>query len=309
MRNPHVSVIIPNYNHEKFLKQRIDSILNQTYNNFEVIILDDKSIDNSLSVIEQYRNNSHVSHIVLNTQNSGSPFKQWNKGFELAKGDLIWIAESDDTCEPTFLQELVNEFESDDKLVLTFCKSMVIDANGNIIEETGMKESFHTNGKIFFDDYLYRHNFITNASSVVFKKNVIPQVDMKYTTFRGSGDWVFWIEITRQGYLAYVNKPLNYYRIHKTNTTTQELNSGRNETESIAVYQFMREKKYIGYRKGLRERIAHIYSIRYGKQQKAYCEEKKSELLKGWRDNYFLYLLTSLIHILQDTFNFRLINR
>ena len=73
--SPKVSVIIPNYNHSTFLTERIDSILNQTYQDFELIILDDCSIDNSVSIIESYRNNEHVTHIVLNEQNTGSTFK------------------------------------------------------------------------------------------------------------------------------------------------------------------------------------------------------------------------------------------
>lgn len=69
---PKVSVIIPNYNHSSYLKERIDSILNQTFQNFEVIILDDCSTDNSKEIIELYRDHTKVSHIVYNEKNSGS---------------------------------------------------------------------------------------------------------------------------------------------------------------------------------------------------------------------------------------------
>ena len=107
-----VSVIIPNYNHDKYLDVRIQSILNQTYQDFEIIILDDCSTDNSKAVIERYRDNDHVSHIVYNEKNSGTTFKQWEKGIELAKGDLLWIAESDDSCDCNFLDSLIPKFEN-----------------------------------------------------------------------------------------------------------------------------------------------------------------------------------------------------
>src|SRR5207342_2166753 len=81
---PEVSVIIPNYNHAVYLEQRIESVLNQTFQDFELIILDDCSPDNSRDVIDQYRVNSKVSHIVYNSINSGSTFKQWQKGIELS---------------------------------------------------------------------------------------------------------------------------------------------------------------------------------------------------------------------------------
>lgn len=66
MNNPLVSIIIPNYNHSQFLDERIQSVLNQTYRIFELIILDDNSTDNSLEVINRYKDDSHVSHIVVN---------------------------------------------------------------------------------------------------------------------------------------------------------------------------------------------------------------------------------------------------
>ena len=99
MKHPLVSVIVPNYNHAPFLDERINSILNQSYDNYELIIMDDMSTDNSVDVINKYKDHEHVSQIIINEKNSGSPFKQWNKGFAKAKGELIWIAESDDACE------------------------------------------------------------------------------------------------------------------------------------------------------------------------------------------------------------------
>ena len=74
-----VSVIIPNYNHSAFLKERIQSVLNQTYSDFELIILDDCSSDKSRDIIESFRSNPKVSHIIYNDRNSGSTFRQWNK--------------------------------------------------------------------------------------------------------------------------------------------------------------------------------------------------------------------------------------
>ena len=120
MNTPLVSVIIPNYNHAQYLEKRIDTVLNQTYQNIEVIILDDKSTDNSLEVIEQYRNHPKVAQIVVNEQNTGSPFKQWDMGINLANGELIWIAESDDYNELIFLEELIAEWNRHSNVVLAF---------------------------------------------------------------------------------------------------------------------------------------------------------------------------------------------
>ena len=84
MNTPLVSIIIPNYNHAQYLEKRIDTVLNQTYQNIEVIILDDQSTDNSLEVIKKYRNHPKIAQIVVNERNTGNPFKQWDKGIRLA---------------------------------------------------------------------------------------------------------------------------------------------------------------------------------------------------------------------------------
>ena len=77
---PIVSIIVPNYNYARFLDIRMESILNQTFQDFEIILLDDHSTDNSVEIIEKYRNNPKVSYIDINKENSGSPFRQWKKG-------------------------------------------------------------------------------------------------------------------------------------------------------------------------------------------------------------------------------------
>ena len=78
MNKPYISVIIPNYNHARYLDARLESVLNQTFRDYEVIILDDKSNDNSLEVIDRYKNNPLITQIVINEENSGSPFNQWS---------------------------------------------------------------------------------------------------------------------------------------------------------------------------------------------------------------------------------------
>src|SRR6266576_4746622 len=95
---PNVSVVVPNYNHARFLRQRIDSVLGQTYQDFEVILLDDCSTDQSRSIIGEYQNDPRV-RVELNKRNSGSTFKQWNKGVWLVRGEYVWIVESDDDAD------------------------------------------------------------------------------------------------------------------------------------------------------------------------------------------------------------------
>lgn len=306
---PFVSVIIPNYNHVHFLKQRINSVLNQTYQNFEVILLDDCSSDDSIEVFKHYEGDPHISHIVINDTNSGSPFIQWEKGISLAKGELIWIAESDDACEKNLLEILISEFDKDKECVLAYCKSIKTDINGSKVGEEGFVYSFHMNGIEFIKKHLCRHNYVANASSAIFKKKVWDSIDQSFTDYRGCGDWVLWIEISRCGNIAYNNSPLNYFRIHETNTTIQQAFSGKNESEGAKVYQFMRQKKYIGFKEEFRARLSHIYSIKYGKQHTFYSAETKKRLISSWRSTPFINCFLWIINIIQKSTGIQIIKR
>ena len=105
--SPRVSIIVPNYNHARYLPDRLLSIEQQTYQDFEIILLDDCSTDNSRDLIFNYASNPKVSQCILNEKNSGSPFIQWVRGISLAQGEWIWIAESDDLADPMFLQSML----------------------------------------------------------------------------------------------------------------------------------------------------------------------------------------------------------
>ena len=245
-----VSVIVPNYNHAKFLDQRIQSILNQTYQEFELIILDDCSPDEGASrkVIEQYRDNPHVSHIVYNEVNSGSTFQQWNKGITLAKGELIWIAESDDFCDTNLLEELVSEFQQDDNLSLAYSLSKKVDANGKIIPYWCYSPSHntHLSGVDYIRRYMTIHNHCKNASACVFRKRSYYEIDKTFATYKAGGDKLFWIEIAEHGNVAIVNKRLNYFRQHLQKVTIKSVKNGVNTYEAKQTFNYICKHIQIG---------------------------------------------------------------
>ena len=160
-----ISVIVPVYNCEDYLEESIKSILNQSFQDFEIIILDDCSTDNSIEIIEKYRNEPKVSHIILNSQNSGSTFIQWNKGFEYAKGKYIWIAESDDVADYRFLEKLIEAIYKYNP-VLAFSNSHFIDSNSNIIKykaHKNLENSTYFNQKHIYKNKIIRYNIYCRA--------------------------------------------------------------------------------------------------------------------------------------------------
>ncbi len=257
-----VSVIIPNYNHAPFLRQRIDTVLNQTFQDFELIILDDCSTDNSKEVIESYAGNPKISHIIFNSANSGSPFLQWEKGINLAKGKYVWIAESDDWCEPSLLQTLVEGIKKDDQCVISYCQMFYITEGNNIKWQSNHRYlSEMVESKVFIQDYLAVKVSIYNASMAIFKREKFKYVTSEFTTFKFSGDHLFWIEIARHGKTHISGKVLNYFRKHDQDVSGKAYKSGLNFVEELNIINWMYREELID---------DDIYTRAFKKQYKEY---------------------------------------
>lgn len=304
MEHPKVSVIIPNYNHALYLDERIQSVLNQSYDNFEIIILDDMSKDNSREVIEKYRSNTHVSQIIFNTQNSGSTFKQWAKGFSLAKGELIWIAESDDSCSPELLQKLVNEFEKDPELVLAYSLSMFIDEYGKPRKPANnVRRTMHIDGKKYIQHYMKFGNHVKNASSALFKKATVINIDQIYTQYKGSGDRLFWILIALNGRVAIINELLNYFRRHSATTTSKAMETGANHREALDTYNYLCSKNLLN---SLDHFLIKSYYWNDIQKTKYISSEVEKEIRTAWnvpKSKYsFHVLFIKIVNLLQNKF-------
>lgn len=235
---PKVSVIIPNYNHAPYLKQRIESVLEQTYQDFEIILLDDCSTDASCEILLSYKNHPKVTSMILNEQNSGSTFLQWDKGLHLATGEYIWIAESDDYADSSFLESCIKAFSENSDAVLTYTGSQMIDAQSSPICSMDW-DHFQKNdppikvfsSKEFLKKHLLWKNEIYNASMVVFKKHCYDKISYDFQQFRYCGDWLFWIGICQQGSVIKHFKKLNYFRQHLLKVSPQAEKDGLYFTE------------------------------------------------------------------------------
>lgn len=248
---PLVSVIVPNYNHAKYLPQRLESIFNQTIQDYELILLDDCSQDNSLEILNRYSKHPKVSHFIANNKNSGSTYIQWLKGVNLSIGKYIWIAESDDRTDASFLEACLKILQRDDKIGFVYTQSMIIDENDNIVEhnlcytdnlsDTRWKHNFRSNGKKEIADYLFYKNTIPNVSAVLFcrKHLLIPD---EITKFKYTGDWLLYCNILIASDIAYVSTPLNYYRNHPSTVRNKYFNNGIREYEYIQLLDFLSTK-------------------------------------------------------------------
>lgn len=218
-----VSAIIPNYNHAKYLRQRIDSVLHQSYTNLEVIILDDCSTDDSKEIINSYRDHPLVCNIEFNFQNTGSPFRQWEKGIMKATGEWIWIAESDDYADRNFVKRLLEAPNGLDNIGLIYCDSKIV-TNEEVLNETfstikneklktkRWSSDYFNNGIDEIMDYVLPYGTINNTSAVLFKKSILIEVNPFDTKFIYIGDKYAFIKVLAAADVKYVKESLNFYR-------------------------------------------------------------------------------------------------
>lgn len=218
-----VSVIIPNYNHAAYLRQRIDTVLNQTYENFEVIILDDCSTDESRQVIETFSGHPRISSIVYNKTNSGSPFLQWQKGIESATGDWVWIAESDDYAEYDFLDKMMSSLEDHTNVGLVYCDSKIVTLEGvsprtfaslkNKNFNTDRWDFNHVNaGTNELENYVLAQGTINNTSAVIFNKALFLKANPFDLNLKFIGDKYAFLKVLSISDVQYIKDSLNYFR-------------------------------------------------------------------------------------------------
>jgi glycosyltransferase involved in cell wall biosynthesis len=250
-----VSVIVPNYNYAEFMYQRLYSILSQNYKLYELIILDDCSKDNSIEVINQIvKKISKLINIktVYNTENSGSAFKQWKKGFEYATGDYVWIAEADDYCEPTLISNLIKPCLKHNDIIISYSDTAFIDVDGNIImnsitpeidiRKTGhWNHSYVNNGLNEVLNYSYLNCTIANVSSCIIKNNNYDEYFKMSGNFHQAGDWLLYNNIMVMGDIAYNHNVLNYYRLHGDNVSST-MNHQKHIIEINKIYDYYIQK-------------------------------------------------------------------
>ena len=255
-KNPLVSVIVPNYNYECYLDQRLSSIYNQNFKDFEVILLDDCSTDNSINILEEYKfKYPEITRTCYNTENAGNVFVQWKKGIELAKGDYIWIAEADDCSLEDFLKTVLLPCKRDEDVILSYANSNIVGPNNEYydsyentrwlteIDADKWKSDYVLEGKYEVRNSLAFRNTIPNVSAVVFKKEILLNTIDFVLDYKKAGDWLLYIEMLRYGKIAYSSQKLNNHRRH--NNTVTSKNFDLTYIETFKIHKEICDKYYL----------------------------------------------------------------
>ena len=246
-----ISVVVPNYNYAQYLPERLNSILRQDYPIFEILLLDDRSMDESLEVAHEILSAQVIDYrIVANAENSGSVFRQWKKGVDLARGTHVWIAEADDSCSENFLTETRKGFRTPG-VVLSYCESRQIDEEGRILANNYLAYVSDIDARRWLTPFVMEgdraarsfcvKNFIPNVSAVLFEarslRDVLAQHIERIVTYRVAGDWLVYVLLLKHGCVAFTPVSANTHRRHQRSVTLGSFNAAQlNEIRKMQAF-------------------------------------------------------------------------
>ena len=238
MKNPKVTVLMPVYNGEKYLKKSIESILDQTFTDFEFLIIDDGSTDESLELIKSY-DDTRIK-IIVHEQNKGL-IKTLNEGIELAAGDYVARMDGDDVSLPERLEKQIAFMDNNQDVAVcgTWAKSM--NENGKIVST--MKS---------LSGILLKYNYWKPSPmihpSVMMRKSLIKEFLFSVDA-ASAEDYDLWLRIVKKHRIFNIKECLLLYRIHGENISTkrrdEQLLSSYNsflknfEIENISLEDFL----------------------------------------------------------------------
>lgn len=225
---PKLSVLMPVYNAQQFLSEAIESILNQTFTDFEFIIIDDCSSDNSIAIIQSYKDTR--IRFYKNEKNIGIS-KTLNKGIELANSDWIARMDSDDISYPCRLQQQYDFISAHPDGALFSCWVKVVDQQGKLIRQDNFKSEY----------YYYNLTFICwiYHPSVIYRKRAVQEVGM-YTVPYAEDHELFW-QLSRKYKMYNVPEVLLDYRV--TNQSLHQVLK-KNEYRQAQMEQLLRNFRY-----------------------------------------------------------------
>ena len=205
-KNPTVSVIIPTYNRAHLVGQAIRSVLNQTFQDFELIIVDDGSSDDTEAVVKQF-NDPRIRYIYQ--ENKGISGAR-NTGIRSARGRYIAFLDSDDLWLPDLLQLEVPILDANPDVGLVYAKAQAIDKEGNPMSQiSGAPEKYpgETLKSILYGD------FVSTITALV-RRACFDSVGLFDESLKGRVDWDMWVRIARYYRFAYIDKVLAKFRCH-----------------------------------------------------------------------------------------------
>ena len=226
-----ISVCVPTFNSAKFIRETIESVLNQTYQDFELLIVDDYSKDETLDIVQSIKD-ARI-RIFKNEKNLGM-VRNFNRCLELAQGEFVTTLDGDDLMASSNLQQKIDLLEKYPEMAFVFSNVDIIDESSHVTGSRPKKplpfssrmvsDAICVAGGIVFKTLLIEGNFICK-SSVILRRNLLERFGSFNVQFSWGEDYDMWARMALSHEVGYVQQPLVKYRIHTENYTkdfTQE---------------------------------------------------------------------------------------
>lgn len=225
---PLVSVCIPAYNNAAYIKETIDSILNQTYRNLELIICDDTSKDNTVEVVESIQDDR--IKLYKNEKNLGMS-GNWNHCLKLCTGEYIKLICADDMLAPECLEKEVKALMENPKAVLAESDTQLFDLDGR---PKGFykryKTSGMTNGRKIAREGFFIKNYFGAPLANTFRRSILEQAGGFDTWYTYILDYDFWVQLACIGDVYIIHEPLNYFRVRNDSNTGEVMSGDKTNT-------------------------------------------------------------------------------
>lgn len=257
--NPTVSVIIPNYNYGRFLREAIESVLAQTYPCREIIVVDDGSTDNSLEILAAYEKDKVK---VIRQKNCGVGAAR-NAGVKASSGDLVAFLDADDIWLPEKLEKQVSIFQSDPEIGLVSCGMQEFDMQGNIINYQKSQVGWLSASVVAFETEL-----IVSGSAVIIRRNVFNKISGfdEREELHPSEDLEFFFRVSRICKIGFAQDVLVRYRNHGNNG---HLKLPRFERAMLLVYEKVFQTNDKEVLKFKRKSYGNLYKVLAGSHFRA----------------------------------------
>jgi glycosyltransferase involved in cell wall biosynthesis len=280
---PKVSINLCCYNSERYLQETIECIVNQTFKDWELVIVNDGSSDSTESIIHEYINQGYI--IIYHYQENHGLSYSRNKALELSSGELIAFIDHDDIWLPSKLEKQMLLFEMNPEAMLVYSDCHIVDINGKYVQQWKRYNKLYR-GMVFNE--LLSKNFIP-ISAVVLRKNVFSQIG-NFLPYKNAEEYDLYLKCAQKYFVDYVDEVLVKYRIHDSNYS--HTHSDIAFKEAIEIYNYWSQEKSIVsnvIKKTIKKSISKRYYY-YGKSlifQKNNPSEARKYFSKGLKYNYY----------------------
>ena len=263
---------MPNYNYSQYLNYAIQSVVNQTFNDWELIIIDDGSTDSSKNIILEYAKLDDRIKFIFNNKNKGIAYS-CNEGIRASKGDYILMMASDDMLKDNLLKIGV-------KVLDTYKNCSAIIIEGEVIDEENNRlnilfSDLHRKPKITYGRFfkeLLKGNFVCTG---MFKREYVHRYGIYYNAnFTYLNDWLFWLQLAYVGNFFYIEEPLYLYRIHTNSTSFTHMKEHIKEAEHVfdfivRNYCLSRDEKSIIY---IKKGVSNLKQKRFNRARELFIK-------------------------------------